>query len=62
MAKTSQATAGQHLLKFEKKAENAAADDFESNFSGAAFCLAQPIGGLFVIYGSGRSDSVVADF
>ena len=28
--------------------ENAASDGFGSNFSGAAFCLAQPIGGLLV--------------
>ena len=31
-----------------KTAKNAASDVFVSNFSGAAFCLAQPIGGLLV--------------
>ena len=45
---TSPATSGRHLLKFEKTAEKAASDCSGSNFRGAAFCLAQPIGGLLV--------------
>ena len=31
-----------------RKAEISAAEGFESDFGGAAFCLAQPIGGLLV--------------
>ena len=40
---------GRHLSKFEKKAEKAAADGLGSNLGGAAFSLAQPIGGLLVV-------------
>ena len=43
---TSPATSGRHLLEFEKTPENAASEDFGSNLSVAAFCLANPIGGL----------------
>ena len=38
-----------YLSKFEKTAENVPSDGFGSNFSGAAFCLANPIGGLLVL-------------
>ena len=49
MDMTSPATSGRNLSKFEKKTvKNAASDDFGSNFSVAAFCLAQPIGGLLL--------------
>ena len=44
----SPAISGRHLLKFDKSAKNAASDGFVSNFSGAAFCLAQPVGGFLV--------------
>ena len=37
---------GRHLSKSVKTVENAISDGFGSNFSGAAFCLSQPIGGL----------------
>ena len=40
-------TSGQRLSKFEK-AENTASDGFESNFTGSAFGVSQPIGGLLV--------------
>ena len=40
------ATLGRH---YERTAENATSDGWGSNFSGAAFCLAQPIGGLLVV-------------
>ena len=51
---TSPTTSGRHLSKFEKTAENDPSDGIASNFSGAAFCLAQPIGGLlgFIILSS----------
>ena len=45
---TSPATSRRHLSKFEKTAENVASSGFRSNFSGAAFRLAQPIGWLVV--------------
>ena len=45
---TSPATSGRHLSNLEKAQDNATSDGFESNFSGTAFCLAQPIGGLLV--------------
>ena len=38
---TPPATSGRHLSTFKIKAENAASDGFESNFSGAPFYLAQ---------------------
>ena len=41
------ATSGLHI-EVRKMAENAASDGIVSNFCGAAFCLAQPIGGLLV--------------
>ena len=45
----SPATSGRDLLNFEKKTlENATAKGFGLNLSGAAFCLAQPIGELLV--------------
>ena len=45
---TSPATSSRHLSKFEKMTGNAASDGFGSNFIGAAFYLAQPLGGLLV--------------
>ena len=45
---TSPSTCDRYLSKL-KTAENAASDGFGSNFRGAAFCLAQPIGGLLVV-------------
>ena len=45
----SPATSGRHLWKFEKTAENDAPEGFGFNFSGAAFYLAQPIGGLLLV-------------
>ena len=36
------------MLLAKKTVKNAASDGFGSNFSDAAFCLAQPIGGLLV--------------
>ena len=45
---TSPAASGRHLSKIEKKRPNGAFDGFGSNFSGAAFWLAQSIGGLLV--------------
>ena len=45
---TSPATSGRHLSQLDKRAEDAASDGFGWNFIGAAFCLAQPIGGLLV--------------
>ena len=42
------ATSGRHLSKYDKTAKIVASDGFDSNFSGAAFSLAQPIGGLVV--------------
>ena len=45
----SPATAGLLLSNFDTMAENAASDSLGSNFIGAAFFLAQPIGGLLVI-------------
>ena len=44
------ATSGRYLSKFEKTAEYAAFDGFRSNFSGAAFCLAQPIGEILALF------------
>ena len=48
--RASPAPFGRHLSTFAKNApaENAASDDFDPNFTGAAFFLAQPIGGIFV--------------
>ena len=45
---TSPATFVRYLSAFEETAENAASDSFGSNFSGAAFGLTQPIGGLLI--------------
>ena len=42
------------LMEVEKTSENADSDSFGSHYSGAAFCLAQPIGWLFVIVISGQ--------
>ena len=37
------------VVEVRNTAENAASDGFESNFSGVAFCMAQPIGGLLLL-------------
>ena len=37
------------VIEVGKSGQNAADDDFGSNISGAAFCLAKPIGGLLVL-------------
>ena len=37
------------FVEVRKTAENAASDGLGSNFSGAAFCLALPVAGLFVL-------------
>ena len=37
------------VIKVRKTAENAAYNGFGMNFSGAAFCLAQPIGEFFFV-------------
>ena len=36
------------FIEVRKTAENGASNGFRPNFSGAAFCLAQPVGGLLV--------------
>ena len=45
---TASAISGRHLSKFEETAENAAYDIFGSNFSGAGFLSAPPVGGRLV--------------
>ena len=49
---TSPASSFQHLLKFEnsQNGSKCCLRRLGSNFSGAAFCLAQPVGGLLVYF------------